>query len=77
MGRTPLPLRILVHPTWVSHPSLAALADQGHTIEAFDATEADLLLHPQAHRWTDEFWDEPAYLAAALKRARMAKRAAK
>ena len=79
MGKTPLPLRLLVYAPWVEHPTMVALAGQGHIIVPFEATVdgamADLILHPAAHRWTDEFWAERSYLTAALKRARMVKRA--
>jgi hypothetical protein len=79
MGKTSQPLTIWAWSPWFSHETLRALAAQSHTIIAIDDAQPtpDLILHPAAHRWTDAFWDEPAYLAAALKRARMAKREAK
>ena len=69
MGKTPLPLTILVAQEWLTHPQVQTLADQGHRIQA--APVADLILTPGAWNWTEDMWP---YLDVALKAARARKK---
>lgn len=84
MGRTSQPLTIWVWKPWEGRPEVLDLRAKGHDIQVmdFDGTppyytmsrEPDLILHPRAHRWEPGWWDEPAFLAAALTRARREKK---
>ena len=69
MGKTPVPLTILVSPEWLTHEKIAELAAKGHTIG--EAPVADLILSSSAHWWQETMWK---YLPAALKRARARKK---
>ena len=72
MGRTPLPLTILVALEWLTHEKVQALAEQGHTIQV--APVADLILSPTAHWWNGTMWP---FLQVALKAARARKKESK
>ena len=72
VGKTPLPLTILVAQEWLTHEKIQALADQGHTIHV--APEADLILSPAAHWWKEDMWP---WLPVALKAARARKKESK
>ena len=72
MGKTPVPLTILVAPEWLTHEKIVELAAKGHTIG--EAPVADLILSPSAHWWSDAMWK---FLPTALKRARARKKEAR
>jgi virulence-associated protein VagC len=55
-GKTTKPLLIAVAPAWLMRDDIQALAAAGHRVEAI-VTDADLILHPAAHRWGDVFFD--------------------
>ena len=61
----------------MERPEIRALVEKGHTVvetETLLDPMVDLIIHPRAHRWEAGWWDEPAYLAAALTRARREKK---
>ena len=74
MGRTPIPLTILVEGAWLSTPQILALTEKGHTTLPFTPGAVDLILHSRAHWWADEMFSKPIYLEAALKAARKRRR---
>jgi len=75
VGKTPKPLRILVHPDLFGWPEIRALVAQGHHCvpldgaggHAFEVQEADVILAPNAWRMTDDLRE---YLPLAIKAAR-------
>jgi hypothetical protein len=71
MGTTRRPLHLWVATPWLQHPALVAKAAQGHRITAFDP-EADLVIHPRAHRWETEWWDQKGLVEALFQRLRRA-----
>lgn len=69
MGKTPVPLVILVDAALAPLPPVIdELAAKGHTIRV-EPIDADLVLSPKAHYWHETFW-LTKYLDAALKAAR-------
>lgn len=78
MGRTPLPLTILVASEWIDQPAIRALVHKGHRVRALGPDEqADLILAPNAHAWHEGWFDKPALLELALRRARERRRASR
>ena len=73
MGKTPLPLVILVDSALGNHPQLILLEEKGHTIR-YEKIDADIVLSPKAHYWHETFW-QTKYLEAALKAARARRKA--
>jgi hypothetical protein len=73
VGKTPVPLTIIVDSTLEPHPSLDLLVEKGHTVR-FEPIEADIVLSPKAHFWHPTFW-VTKYLEAALKAARARRKA--
>ena len=72
MGKSPEAKRlsIVVADEWINRPEIQVLAEKGHSIGAIAGmAHVDLILHPSAHWWTDEFWDTNM-LEAAVKKAR-------
>ena len=53
MGKTPKPLRILVHPTFFGQGWIGELQSKGHTVVPMplDLDAYDLILAPQAARF--------------------------
>ena len=70
-GRTTKPLRIDVHPDWLIREDVQALAAAGHIVQAI-VTDADIILHPAAHRWDGVFFDADM-LPVAIKAAQRLK----
>ena len=75
MGKTPVPLTILVDRDWLQHPTILALVEKGHTVHECPVRE--LILSRAAHYWDDTMFAKPAYLDTALKVARARKKEAK
>lgn len=80
MGRTPVPLLIVVDDDWAEHPKVVELREKGHTIvrmsdfqrgDLRDAARPDMVLARIAWAWNDEVWK---YLDTALKAARARKK---
>lgn len=72
MGKSPEAKRltIVVAEQWTKRPEILELMAKGHTLIAMqDLVTVDLILHPSAHWWTEEFWDTNM-LEAAVKKAR-------
>ena len=71
MGKTPMPLRIMVDETMLGLPEITKLREQGHEIISIPFTvngaPCDMILHPNAWNMHANFMD---YLAVALKAAR-------
>ena len=61
-------LTVAVHPSWLNRPEVAALVEAGHTVIL--SVEADLILHPNAWRWTDDLFP---HLEVTIKEAKRAK----
>jgi hypothetical protein len=76
MAKTPIPLTLYVPPQYLEKPELCDLVAKGHQVLPLpdDLARADLLMSPNAHAWPDEFFEKPALLALALKRARQLRR---
>ena len=79
MGRTPIPLRIMAQEKWLVHPQIVALVEQGHIVTglsaySLDGADVDLIIHENAHGWSDAMFEHEAYLANALKAARKRKK---
>lgn len=70
-GRTTKPLRIAVLADWVERPDIQALAAAGHTVQPI-VTDADIILHPAAHRWEQVMFDADM-LPVAIKAAQRLK----
>ena len=71
MGKSPKPLKILVHPPMLDWPDIVALADQGHEIDTHPGTrslhEWDIILGPNCWRMDDKL---RPFLTLAIKEAR-------
>ena len=71
MGKTPKPLKILVHLSMLDWPEVQALVDQGHTIDTHPGTlslhDWDLILGPNCWRMDDNL---RPFLPLAIKEAR-------
>ena len=86
-GKTSAPLRIAVYSAWLTHPAIEVLIAQGHGVAAYpEPANADLILHPAAHNWSEPMFVEDEkkdgtkhrpYLNAALSAARARKRGQK
>ncbi len=73
-------LTIWVHTPWLDRPEVKKLQEDGHTVEDIlfhepdaphgDADPPDLILHPNAWRWTDDLFP---HLEVTIKEARRAK----
>ena len=61
------PLTIHVDLEWDQHPSIIALREQGHTVNAWEPLGVDLTISKKAWNWNDSMWP---YLDVALKAAR-------
>ncbi len=61
------PLTIHVDLEWDQHPSVIALREQGHTVNAWEPLGVDLIMSTKAWNWNDSMWP---YLDIALKAAR-------
>ena len=86
MGKTPVPLTILIDGEWKARGEFLALTDKGHVLVASsdppnyvftDLNQVDLVLSRKAHYWDDTMFAKPAYLDTALKVARARKKEAK
>lgn len=51
------PLTVGVHPAWLDRPEVKALIDEGHPVAVIEAGY-DLILHPNAWRWSDELFEQ-------------------
>ena len=76
MGKTPLPLHIVVHPTLLALPEVVALGEKGHTISPLcpECAKGDLLIGPTCWRIVPALMK---YLDLAIKAARGAARGKK
>ena len=74
MGKTQVPLTILVPFDWMDRAEVVELREKGHTI--LQSPAADLILAPNAHYMTMEMMDSNL-LGVALKRARSSKKGKK
>ena len=66
MGKTPKPLRFLIHPDIADWPEWAELASQGHTIRT-DWPDVDIVVGPRAWRLLPTM---RTYLGAVVKEMR-------
>ncbi len=73
MGRTPIPLRILIHPIF-DGPEFDELRGKGHTVDVMTDSNYDLIVGPNAQRMTPELL---SLLDVTLTRIRREKRATK
>ena len=67
VGKTPKPLRILLHPALAAWPEIQALRDQGHTVEPWSPEGYDLLLGPTCWRMDE---GHRKYLTLAIRAGR-------
>ncbi len=69
------PLIILADARWTDHPQLKAYATKRGYLVQWYTLPVDVILHPNAHYWTDDFW-ETGMLETVMKHARAAKKGA-
>ena len=71
MGTTNRPLVIWVQEKWMSRKEVKALIEKGHTVFSLTGVgnlpEPDLIIHENAWRWRDAYWE---HIEVALKEAR-------
>lgn len=71
MGRSPKPLRLLVHPSLMDTPEIQELIGKGHTVTSWvEFDEADMLLAPNCWKMDARLIK---YLDLAVKAARTIK----
>lgn len=80
-GLTTAPLVVWVAAEWYNHPATLKLMSEGHRVTKIPehpGPTIDLILHPAAHYWTNDFWDYlPAAVTAARRRQREGRRESK
>jgi hypothetical protein len=83
VGKTPVPLLVVVDDEFVEHPKIFELERKGHTVASMselrrgdlhNAQGPDLILSRAAWNWDDEMW---RYLEVTLKAARQRKKEAR
>ena len=67
MGTTNRPLEIWVQEKWAKRKEIKALEEKGHTVKIMYECDANLIIHENAWRWHDAYWE---HIEVALKEAR-------